>query len=258
MKPMIVDQKTQLKFYAVKTRNLDLYPQFKQNMFVQVSHMNEVEDTVYLREEDYLSYCSLVDIDPSKEDYVSRLEEAYTGALVLLRKKEVSPSALSLCQKVSECIQNLSLVEGAGAILSKLSKSPEIKKHMLRTLFCRILTNRLQWTNPSNLQKIFMASLLAQIYESPDESANALEKIGLSSDIILAIRHHKENNDGSGPLKVKKHYIYSLAKVIRVSDELAKLFMEKKKPDEIRRALSSMSPEKLDSQVTKIAVGLWS
>lgn len=269
MSQVIIDSKTGTCYYAVKRRNLQGFS-LEEHLFVKSlsddnifypltkdKSSDAIPETVYLTESDYLKYCQKVDLKVENPDYISRLEEAYVGAMILLRKKDIKPEAVSLCNRISDSIKNLKLTEGLAPVLEKLSKSSEIKKHMLRTLFCRILTSRLGWSNETNLQKIFMAALLAQIYPNPNDSADLLEKLGLNKDIVLAVRHHQENSDGTGPLKIKRHFIYPLSKVIRVSDELSKLFLEKKEPSEIRWALQSLSPDKLDASITKVALALW-
>ena len=53
-------------------------------------------------------------------------------------------------------------------------------------------------------------------------NAGILEKIpSISSDVVLAIKHHHENNDGSGPLGIKNSSIHPISKFIRLADEVS-------------------------------------
>jgi predicted hydrolase (HD superfamily) len=85
-------------------------------------------------------------------------------------------------------------------------------------------------------------------------SVEMLHKYNISEDILQAILHHHEYDDGTGPLRVTRFKIHSIAKIIRVVEEC--LIGIKDKDSNFQR-LKDLSPTKLDSQITEACLLLF-
>lgn len=114
-------------------------------------------------------------------------------------------------------------------IIKSLSSNKDIgTQSLVRSMICYLTAQSLGWQREKNYQNLIVSSLLADIGNvlAPDEShpKNSLAFLGPysdHSDIPSIVAHHHENFDGSGPIGLTRHKIHPLAKLLRLSDNIA-------------------------------------
>jgi HD-GYP domain-containing protein (c-di-GMP phosphodiesterase class II) len=130
------------------------------------------------------------------------------------------------------------------------------------TFLAKLLCHKLQYTSEATLYKITLASLLCDVglYDKTgvlgtkhqEKSVQILKFLKIPGDVDQIILHHHEYNDGSGPLKVTRHKIHPLAKVIRVTDEFTEiLFSQKLEKNIIFQQLYNLCPVKFEQNLVR-------
>lgn len=252
----LVDHRSGERYYAVKRRHLDSYPQFKDKIFIRtLENPLDPPEHVYLRSPDYLEYISSLTLDPSSDSVIHQLSETMIGVEIILKNNGLNSEVLKIFEKISDCISTLPKISGLTEMIGKMNSS-ESQRSMIRTVFTKALVKNLGWNSDVNRSKIFLASLLCTIESNPQTLAKKLDDLGLNADIVRTVLHSQENKDGSGPLKIKGPYIYNLSKIIRVSEEITQGILSKKKPQEIAQGLEDKS-HLLDRQIIKATKGMW-
>ena len=173
------------------------------------------------------------------------------GVFSLINRKGLTEQSNSLLKKnLNEIVI---MMQSKGVLfnfLSELKKENVSFYHAIsRTVLSLAAAGNLQWKTSYSQSKIALAAVLCDyslkdnferflrdpksfsIEESDIYSTHMLKTVQMlesvrfpmGEEVKLAILHHHENFDGSGPLRVGKMSIYPLGHLIRIADEITKL-----------------------------------
>lgn len=227
----------------------------------------EQENHYYLKEKDLKKYLSrIVKFNENiKKEHVFETLSSNTEILIHhLKESNFSNDSLIL---FNEYAKSLSLHLNSQSIMD-LVKIVVNGKNINRTLFITMLAQfvakNLEWTNPVILNKLTLACFFCDLGENlPIENKHhieiaieLLENVKIHSDIVNAIRHHHEYQDGTGWLKVKKHNIHPFAKIIRVCDDFYDYFKSKEISNGVNY-LNNHSPTKYDTNTVAALTALF-
>jgi hypothetical protein len=220
-------------------------------------------ETVYIQENDLSIYTQALlknqKINQQHQSDLSFLSQKTQLALWSLKKQGLNHQNFALVDDIAKSIVNLGLNQKITDIFKQIPAS-DSQKYLIRTFLTKLLCIRLKFTSESTLYKITVASLLCDIglYVNPENkfhgqaSIDGLTNLKISSDIEQIILHHHENNDGTGPLKMTRHKIHPLAKVLRVCDEFCELlFVKKQDKTYILAELYVQCPKKFETNLVQ-------
>lgn len=188
-------------------------------------------NTVYLKSVDYLAY-------QTKLNNLMRSQKTLTKdsiqvlSSILDRLFLESPSGDNISQFISylplmfEMNSNLEFKK----LFSESLLSPNAKSSFNRAMVAQNLAVKMNNSSNYFLSRLLTASYFCDYIDSDEPQFHSLQNAALlesipaiNSEVILAIKHHHEYNDGSGFLKLKNASIHPLAKYIRFADELCSL-----------------------------------
>lgn len=272
---MTVEVINGVRYYPVKAQhflNLGLkipcYVKIKDTMISQSGPVGQIAahnhiSTVYIQETDLLVYTQNLikrqKVTPTEGSKISQLAERTQLALWNLKHQGINPQNLFLLEDIAKSIVELGTNVKVAEVFSQIPPG-DAQKYLIRTFLSKLLCHKLNFTSEATLYKITFASLLCDVglYQANASehhvhtSVAALAGLKVGGDIENIILHHHENNDGSGPLQVKRHKIHPLAKVIRVCDEFCEvLFSEKIDRTLIFQKLYQNCPNKFEMNIVR-------
>lgn len=191
-------------------------------------------------QDDSIFYVKKRDLQLLIRDYSEKLKRTSD---LKERTKIIASSGQMMFQNIisqnfsDESIENgfslvLETVNGDKEVLTEslrvlLSEKDVGSTTLLRSIFCYMIAQSLDWKMNKNYQNLVISSILADIGNilnqakpHPLNSLPYLGKFAQNNDIHQIVLHHHENLDGSGPLGLTKFKIHPLAKILRSADEL--------------------------------------
>jgi hypothetical protein len=219
---------------------------------------------LYLAESDLLGYTQQVikqnKLSESASGAIVQLAERTQLALWGLQQQGVNHQNYFLLENIAQSIVALGTNHKISELFSQIP-SGDAQKYLIRTFLAKLLCYKLQFTSEATLYKITLSSLLCDVglyakdlgtTTHQEKSVEILQTLKIPGDVAQIILHHHEYNDGSGPLKVSRHRIHPLAKVLRVTDEFTDiLFTQKIDKNTILQQLYANCPKKFDQNLVR-------
>lgn len=264
------------KFYPVLAQS---YIQMKCKLPVYIQNQNRllnISDTlekvvaqhnvqyIYLAEADLLTYTQQLikqnKLNGTSSAAMVQLAERTQLALWGLQQEGVNHQNYYLLENIAQSIVALGTNHKISDLFTQIP-SGDAQKYLIRTFLAKLLCHKLQFTSEATLYKITLSSLLCDVglyakdlgsTNHQEKSVQILQALKISGDVEQIILHHHEYNDGTGPLKVTRHRIHPLAKVIRLTDEFTDiLFTHKVDKNVIFQQLYTLCPKKFDQQLVR-------
>jgi HD-GYP domain-containing protein (c-di-GMP phosphodiesterase class II) len=230
---------------------------FLKNISVYFKEQNIKE--VYLEEHELEVYTQELikhnQFDPSQAQNLSLLAEQTQLALWTLKRQGLNENNYKMVQSIAKSIINVGIDQKISELFSNIS-SGDAQLFLVRTFIAKLMCHKLKFNSESTLYKMTLVSLLCDIGKyhvkgneyHAEVSAAKLREIKVHSEIVQAVLHHHENNDGSGPLKINKFYINPIAKILRVADEFVdQVLVQHKNRKEVFLTLQLNSPKIFDN-----------
>lgn len=206
------------------------------------------EYTVFLKKRDYPSFMKQLFLFNKSKSGGANLQDLNLNIEALYNSFQnfgVSPENLFLVKDVSIQIVQMNTHSGLKELISLLVQGKKIHKSLFNSFFTKLMMANMKWEFSNNVEKVILASFFSTIPEICNQIPDSCKNI-LSDDILKIIAHSHENQDGSGPLKVKKFYIHPLSKPIRVASEFYPFFVKKDILQGVNH-LKSLTPSILDT-----------
>lgn len=219
--------------------------------------------TIYLNQNDLFRYTQEIikvnHLQGPESNRLQSLAERTQIALWTLQSEGISHQTMPLVESIAKSIVEMGTNQKITELFLKIPPG-DAQKYLIRTILSKIVCHNLSFTSESTLYKVTLSSLLCDLglYHNPKNifhgqaSLDQMASLKIPSDVQSIILHHHELNDGSGPLKVSRHKIHPLAKIIRVTDEFCDiLFAQKLEKNIIFSMLYSQSPQKYELNIVK-------
>lgn len=187
-------------------------------------------EIVFLKELDYFNYQKKLKSCLSNQKTLTKENTLLLSGVLDNLFQELSSESLSTFPQFMHLILELSGNAELKKLFAQSLTHPNAKTTFVRSILCYNLAIKSGSNSTYFLNRLMMSSLFCD-FVSVDSpvfhgigSALVLEGLpSIPSDVPLAIRHHHEFNDGSGPLKLRQLAIHPLAKYVRLADELSGL-----------------------------------
>lgn len=173
---------------------------------------------------------TLIKETPSPKAAAQILDQCLDYSFNNIVEENFNPSSINLGISLIYNTTNNRSPEFLKELFSSLENDQAVAKEtFVRSLFCFGIMKSKNYQSAKTYNDIITASLLCDVGNvvlpgepHPQNSCIVLEKNGVKDSIIEIVRHHHENFNGSGPLKLVKDRINPLAKVIRLGEEIMK------------------------------------
>ncbi len=225
---MQIVQQGNSKFYPIHKDLISLCPPLgKIHYSVNALLKENSIEYCYLKEPDYLEYQTKLSNILSNNKTLNKKNVIILGTILNglfdLSQKNNIANFIDYVPMFLELSSNSEFKK----IFSESLTNKNAQTAFLRSSIAHNIAIKNKNTSSFFLGRVILASYFCDFVNSDENgfhgSVNALmlEKIpNIPSDVILAIKHHHEYNDGTGPLKLKGPNIHPIAKFIRLADEL--------------------------------------
>ena len=250
--------------YIAVSNDAEKYPFNQVTFFYRTKFNQRFDDKIYVREEEFQNYLYQY-INFSNQHSNSRIEALSKNIIEMKRSfsiSGISESNLNLVNHFIQEIHELSSTNAYSELFKLLNQSSQVDRSLYFAIISKLLLQELGWNSPLNFKKMIMVSLFCDLGDA-DSSLTEQEKILASislleknkyihSDVILAVRHHHEYLDGSGPFGIEKHYIHPYGKIISMCHDFYSYFNNK----QIKQGLNFLliNPHKYDRALVKALV----
>lgn len=222
------------------------------------------ENHFYLAEEDYINLTMRMLKSPNELTEIDHLTMGLESCLILLKKDGLNEEVFSLYSELTKDLLTLEINDKFRKEFRTILCSDQVRYILMRLVLSKLIAKELKISSDFYLKKIYLSCLFCDIGEmipNPKKeyhakwSAEQLKDKNISEDILQAIYHHHEYEDGSGHLGLTKHQIHPIAKIIRVSEEWLNLMKSKKRDYPVEFSL--MAPLKLNEDLVKACLALF-
>lgn len=271
------------KFYAIPKKvlldNNFIVNEYQYNseikefsFYIKTNEKNKT-DITYLRQDDYILFTKRI-LNKVNLDKKSNIRESAVymsmfveSAFIELEKNGFTDNAYYLIKSINQSLHNFYFNKDFKEIMKKIMGTPRSKEFIIKSILCKSICEKLNLKSEKFLDKMFILSMFADLGELCPYQTNATnhqentillleQKFRLTEDVKQAILHHHEYNDGTGTYGIHKHKINFMARVFRVVDELFLLL--KNKDTHFLMKLKEMSVSKLDSEIVKVTLSIFS
>lgn len=204
------------------------------SMFVEFYEKNkEKQDFFFLKKANLSSFLinnqQLIKESKSADIAIKVLDQCFNFAFDNIVDEKFSPASINLGISLIYSTTNERSPEFLSNLFNILLSDGSIAKNTFaRSLICYGIMKSKNYQSPKNYNDVITASLLCDIGNitnpndpHPANSCKILKDHGVKDHIIDIIKHHHENNNASGPLKLDTTKIHPLSKILRLGDEVA-------------------------------------
>ena len=199
----------------------------------------------YLKEQDYLNYQQKLNDVLFEQKILTKDSALVLGGILDNIFAHIDERSISSFMQHLPLMLELSSNSEYKKLFSQSLTNPNAKISFVRSIISHNLAIKLKHTSTYFLSRLLAASYFCDFTTNDDPvfhgivNSIKLESIPeITSDVVLAIKHHHEFNDGSGPLGVKNFNIHPLAKIVRLADELS--LLGGKTPAEFKEKINSL------------------
>lgn len=256
-------QKGSYRFYPIKDlicldKSMGITP------YLKIDNVIKDKATIYLLEEDYIRYTkkiinSSIVSDSAK---IHSISMALETSFILLEKMGVSPELISFQKEISKQFLKIKFNDEFKKEFKQMLCSQEVKNILLKCILTKAIGQNISWWSDLMSERLFVSTFFCDLgaINCPEgvfharRSYDLLQKKGLTPDILQAILHHHENNDGTGPLEMTRFQIQPMAKIIRVVDETIQIISDKKN---LKDEMSLLISKKLERAYVRYCLDLF-
>jgi hypothetical protein len=244
-----------IKLYAFK--GIEFYVKNTQIKVITLTEgaLLHAPHTVFLKKKNYPEFLKqLFELNKGSSSSAKNMSLHMEALLNSFENFGASPSNMYFLNEVVKEIVDMDSKSGFKEMISLLISENSVNKTLFTAFYTRLIANTLGWSAPTILQKIVLSSFISALNE---ESLYILKKNNsFPEEIFDIVSHCNENQNGSGPLKIKRTYIHPISKLIRVSNEFYPYFTHKKIENGIIH-LKSITPTLLNSATVQAAVKIF-
>jgi len=256
-------QKGNYRFYPIKNsicldKSLGITP------YLKVDNIIKDKSMVYLLEEDYIRYTKKI-INSSISTEAAKIHSismALETSFILLEKMGVTPDIINLQKEISKHFLKLKFNDEFKKEFKQMVCSQKVKNILLKCILTKAISQKIPWWSGLMSERLFVATFFCDLGSigCPEGTFHArrsyelLQKKGLTPDILQAILHHHENNDGTGPLGMTRFQIQPMAKIIRVVDKTIDIVSAK---SNLKEEMSVLISKKLETEYVRYCLELF-
>ena len=206
------------------------------SLFVEFYEKNkEKQDFFFLKKTDLSSFLinnqQLIKESKSADMAIKVLDQCLGFAFENIVEEKFTPASINLGISLIYSTTNERSPEFLSTLFNILLSDGSIAKTTFaRSLICYGIMKSKSYQSPKNYNDVITASLLCDVGNitnpndsHPQNSCQILRDHGVKDHIIEIVKHHHENNNASGPLRLDTTKIHPLSKILRLSDEIANL-----------------------------------